>query len=249
MFYQIYSGTAPWALGMLTLGLFAHVGSGLVAIASGAGALFVRKGGRLHRRFGTVFLFAMVAMALAASALASVAVARGYLGQMANVFAGAFSTYLVLTGWLTVRRPANVVGRPEIAGLAGALAIAAVVVFWLLPTMLGPGGRAQGVPIAAPIIFSCVALLVAGLDLKVILKGGIAGTPRVRRHLWRLCLGLFIATGSFFIGQQKDMPAAVQGSPVLLLLGFAPVAAMVFWLVAVAKGGVGRSSAPFVLAK
>ncbi len=235
MFHQLYSGSPPWALAILTLGLVVHIGSGFVAILSGAGAVAVRKGGRLHRRFGTVFLFAMLAMSLAASVLALVAVERGNLGQMANVFAGAFAAYLVTTGWLTVRRPANVVGRPEIAGLAGALVIAALVVFWLLPMTLGPGGKASGVPVAAPIIFSGIAILVSGFDLKVILKGGIAGTPRIRRHLWRLCLGLFVATGSFFIGQQQDMPAAVRGSPVLLMLGFSPLVAMVFWLFAVKK--------------
>jgi len=45
-----------------------------------------------------------------------------------------------------------------------------------------------------------------------------------------MCLGLFIASGSFFIGQQADMPASIQGSPILLLLGVAPLIAMVFWL-------------------
>jgi len=46
-----------------------------------------------------------------------------------------------------------------------------------------------------------------------------------------MCFAFFIATGSFFLGQQKVMPHAVRGSPVLFVLAFAPFAVMLFWLV------------------
>jgi hypothetical protein len=100
-----------------------------------------------------------------------------------------------------------------------------------LPIVLSPAGEDSGVPPAAPIIFAAVASLAAGADLKVILRGGISGVDRVARHLWRMCAGLFIATGSFFIGQQKVMPAFMQGSPVLLVLGIAPLVVMIYWLI------------------
>jgi len=233
MFDHLFHGSPPWLLAVLALGLAAHVGSGGIAILSGAGALVARKGGRLHRRFGTAFFVAMLTMGSAATLLAAVAVERGHLGQIANVFGGGFAVYLVTTGWLTVRRDEGVVGRAEIAGCAGVLVIAAVALFWLLPTALGPEGKAQGVPVAAPIILAGVATLLGILDLKVLHAGGITGVSRTLRHLWRMCLGLFIAAGSFFIGQQQDMPAFMQGSPILLLLGFAPLIAMIFWLFAV----------------
>ncbi len=230
MFNQLFQGSSPWALAALELGLAIHIGSGLVAILSGAGALVAGKGGRMHRRFGTVFVAAMVTMSLAASTLALVAVERGHLGQVANVFAGPFAFYLVTTGWLAVRRPQGVIGRAEICGCAGVLVIAAVALFGLLPSTLGPQGEAQGVPVAAPLILAGVAALLAALDIRVIRKGGLTGASRIQRHLWRMCLGLFFATGSFFIGQQQDMPTAVRGSPVLLMLGLFPLFAMVFWL-------------------
>lgn len=245
MFEHLFHGSAPWLLVILTLGLAIHIGSGGVAILSGAGALAARKGGRLHKRLGTVFFLAMMTMATAAALLAMVAVERGHLGQMGNAFGGVFAFYLVTTGWLTVRRKGGGVGRVEIGGCAGAVVIAAVALFWLLPMTLGPVGRAQGVPVAAPFILAGVAALLAFLDLKVVLKGGITGVPRTLRHLWRMCLGLFIATGSFFIGQQKAMPAFMQGSPILTLLGFAPLIAMVFWLFS-ARRGVARKTSPAV---
>jgi hypothetical protein len=45
-----------------------------------------------------------------------------------------------------------------------------------------------------------------------------------------MCVAFFIATGSFFLGQQDVMPGVVRGSPVFFLLAFAPLAAMLFWL-------------------
>ena len=46
-----------------------------------------------------------------------------------------------------------------------------------------------------------------------------------------MCFAFFIATGSFFLGQQDVLPAAVRGSPILFVLAFAPFAVMLFWLV------------------
>jgi uncharacterized membrane protein len=245
MFRHLFHGSTPWLLAVLTVGPIVHVGSGAVAILSGAGALIARKGGRTHRRFGTVFFGAMLSMAVAASTLALVAVRRGHLEQMGNVFGGVFAFYLVTTGWLTVRRPQGALGRAEIGGCAAAVAIAAVALVWLLPYSLGPEGRSHGVPTAAPIILASVATLLAALDLKVILKGGVSGLSRTLRHLWRMCLGMFIATGSFFIGQQTDMPAAIRGSPILVFLGFAPLLAMAFWLVQARRVAAKKASLAF----
>ena len=79
--------------------------------------------------------------------------------------------------------------------------------------------------------FTLVIAIAAIADVKVIFAGGISGAPRIARHLWRMCFAFFIATGSFFLGQQKVMPVAVRGSPVLFVLAFAPFLVMAFWLV------------------
>jgi hypothetical protein len=88
--------------------------------------------------------------------------------------------------------------------------------------------------IAAPyFVFASFAAFGAALDLRMILRGGISGAPRIARHLWRMCFALFFATSFFFIGQQKVMPASVRGSPWLFIPALAPLALMVFWLVRV----------------
>ncbi len=65
----------------------------------------------------------------------------------------------------------------------------------------------------------------------MIRRGGISGNPRIARHLWRMCAALFIATGSFFLGQQKVMPEWMQGSPLLFVPALAPLVLMIFWLI------------------
>ena len=89
----------------------------------------------------------------------------------------------------------------------------------------------------------------------MILRGGIAGSARIARHLWRMSAALTIASGSFFLGQQRVMPAAMRGSPWLFVPVFAPLLLMVFWLIRVRfrvqeyesaskRPGVGREGQP-----
>lgn len=239
MFQHLFAGSPPWLIAAATLGVVVHVGAGGVGIVSGAAALWFRKGERLHRLFGNLFFVAMLTMAVMATSLASVLVSRGHSTQWGNVFGGFFTFYLVSTAWVTVRRPEGTIGRFEVAGLFLAVAVAAVALLGLLPITASRAGRESGVPIAAPIIIALVASLAAGLDLKVVLRGGVTGVGRIARHVWRMCAGLFIASGSFFLGQQKVMPAFIQGSPVLILLGVAPLLAMIFWLIRIRQRSAG----------
>jgi uncharacterized membrane protein len=73
-------------------------------------------------------------------------------------------------------------------------------------------------------------LLAAAGDICMMVQGGLSGTKRLVRHLWRMCFGLFIATGSFFLGQQQVFPAALRGSILLVVLAIMPLILLVFWL-------------------
>jgi hypothetical protein len=87
-----------------------------------------------------------------------------------------------------------------------------------------------------------VCLLAGLLDLNAILRARLTPTQRISRHLWRMCAAFFIATGSFFLGQQDAMPQAVRGSPALFVLAFAPFAVMASWLARVRFGTRIRSA-------
>jgi hypothetical protein len=46
-----------------------------------------------------------------------------------------------------------------------------------------------------------------------------------------MCFAFFIATGSFFLGQQDVMPEAIRGSAALFVPALAPIVLLLFWLV------------------
>ncbi len=48
--------------------------------------------------------------------------------------------------------------------------------------------------------------------------------------LWRMCFGLFIATGSFFFGQTQFIPAPIRVEILLAVLGVAPLGVLLYWL-------------------
>jgi len=75
-----------------------------------------------------------------------------------------------------------------------------------------------------------VMLLAAAGDVRMLVRGGVFGAKRIVRHLWRMCFGLFIATGSFFLGQQQVFPRWLRGSPVLSIPALLPLALLIFWL-------------------
>jgi uncharacterized membrane protein len=171
-----------------------HIAGGLAAIVSGFVALFVRKGGRLHRKSGDVFVVSMLLMAAAG---AYVAVIKS---QPINVFAGVSTFYLVASAWLTMRRKANETGRMEIGLLLLALSvcIGAAILVWQASHMTKRGGPAPYV------VFGLILLLSASGDIRMLIRGGIAGSQRLVRHVWRMGFALFIATGSFFLGMAGD---------------------------------------------
>lgn len=80
-------------------------------------------------------------------------------------------------------------------------------------------------------IFPDTDRLAAIGDLRLLVRGAISDAQSVARHLWRTCVGLFIAAGSFLLAQQTLMPALLRGSPLLLIPAFAPLVLMIFSLV------------------
>lgn len=211
-----------------------HITGGSVAILSGFAAVLSRKGERVHRAAGAIFVLAMLVMATTASYMAF------RLDQTGNMFAALLVFYFVGTSWITVRRKENTIGKFEYLAMVMALVLAGLSIYGGIGDLnapagaLGPGGVPKNtLGFAATVMGSALALAALG-DLRVIIRGGIAGAARIARHLWRMCFAFFIASGSFFIGQQKVMPDwMLQGRPILFALGFAPLAFLIFWMIRV----------------
>ena len=76
-----------------------HIVGGLIGLTSGAVALSVPKGSRLHRKSGIIFVYAMVVLSTSGAVMAALTPER------ISVIAGMLTFYLVITALLTVRRP------------------------------------------------------------------------------------------------------------------------------------------------
>jgi uncharacterized membrane protein len=199
-----------------------HVGAGSLALLSGAVALSVRKGDGPHRVAGTVFFLSMLVMAASAIYLSVI------YSKTMFIIGGALVIYMLATAWVAARRKDGQSGVFETGAFL--VATAGALIFGLAAAG-GAEGPGDGVGVEVYYVFGGVLALAAILDLSVILRGGVAGKQRIARHLWRMCAGMFVATGSFFLGQQQVLPAFVRGSPVLFVFAFAPLAIMVFWLI------------------
>ncbi|NKB16532.1 MAG: hypothetical protein HC774_06170, partial [Sphingomonadales bacterium] len=123
------------------------------------------------------------------------------------------------------------VGRFAILGFAVALGVAVAGLLFALEAEASPTGTIDDSPPEAFYVFMLFGGIAALTDLKVILQGGISGAPRIARHLWRMCVGLFIASGSFFLGQQQMLPTFMRGTLWQFLPVLAPVLFMIYWLV------------------
>ena len=211
--------------GIVWLALAVHFTAGLVSIVAGTIALFVAKGGRLHKQSGMVFTWAMIVLGLTAAGIGM------YENRPGQVFAGLLAAYMVFSALTTVK-PLPGIGRPVnialmiLAFLYGAVSVYEGVTEWLDPTITVVG-RPRVVP---PLVFGTVVVLAAIGDLRAIRAGGLRGSRRLARHLWRMCFGLFIATGSFFLGQMKFVPEPVRIVPLLLVLAFAPILFLFYWM-------------------
>jgi len=174
--------------------LIIHILGGFVAVLAGFTALFTRKGARLHRRSGDVFVISMLIMA-GGGAIAALAKSQTF-----NVFAGVFTLYLVSTAFLAVRRKAGETGRADYAFLLIALAAGITMLAIGANHAAAKGGKA-GTPY---FIAATIAILCSAGDIRMLIRHGLSGAPRMLRHVWRMCFALFVASGSFFLGTASD---------------------------------------------
>lgn len=216
--------TLATSSGLPLLVLAIHVITGTAALLGGCVALIARKGGRWHRRGGLVFVAAMIVMGLTAVAISV------YEGKQA-VAAGAFTAYLVFTGWTAVRPLVGGGRRADIAVTLLACVFAAGGIAETFATLAG-FGTPSDVPVGMRVFMSTIVVLAAIGDLRMLRSGRLQGTRRLTRHLWRMCFGLFIASGSFVaqLVRMRFMPDWTRSLPVILLLAAGPLVVLVYWM-------------------
>ena len=207
--------------------LVLHITGGIVGLLSGAVAMSFRKGSRGHRAAGNVFVVSMLIMGACASYLALLK------HQTNNVFGGLLTFYLITTAWLTGRRRDGEASIYDWGALAFAVAIGGSLLTLGVLVARGQAARQAGVPLGMYFFMGTIPMLAAAGDLRMLIRGGISGRPRLVRHLWRMCFGLFIASGSFFLGQQQVFPPAIRKQYILAPLAILPLILLIYWVIRV----------------
>ncbi|MES2127693.1 MAG: hypothetical protein V4463_10510 [Pseudomonadota bacterium] len=207
--------------------LFLHIGAGGIGLVSGAAALALRKGSVWHGRAGRVFVAAMLTMSAIGASVAPFLPAP----ERASVVAGVLTFYLVLTSWVTVCDKSGSGGRLfDVGALLVALCVTGTGALFIRMASLSPTGTLDGQPRQAFYLFVLVGSLALAGDVRLVWQGGVTGAQRIARHLWRMCVALFIAAASLFLGQQQVFPAALRGSAWLFVPELVIVLLLLFWL-------------------
>lgn len=207
--------------------LLLHIIAGGLGLTAGAVALYARKGAPLHRRSGMLFVYTMLLMSASGALIAALN------GGRISVVAGLLTFYLVSTALLTVRRPGWGFPWVDVAASLVGLTAALLGISVGIEGLNSPSGEVDGLPGVMGSIFGTVALLALIGDLRLLLARGVQGKQRLVRHLWRMCLALWIATASFFLGQADEFPASLRNpaflaTPVVLVLLL-----LIYWTVRV----------------
>jgi hypothetical protein len=207
--------------------LWLHIGGGTVGILSGFAAIVAPKGQRFHRLAGKDIVLGMLVMAVIGALVSPL------IGKRLDAIMGAFTTYLVLTSWMSIKRQPSTIGAFEKGALLFALALGGTALWYGWLAMNSATGKVAGYPAAGYFTIAIMLGLCAAGDLSVLLRGGLAGAARLTRHLLRMCAALFIAVASFFLGQQKVFPIAWRGSPIWFIPVALVLIALLYWLVRV----------------
>lgn len=210
--------------------LWAHIGGGAVGLIAGTVTIASPKGRPVHRAAGAAFVASMaITYAIGAGVAPFLET-----GQRPNFVAGLMALYLLVTGWLAAKQRVEVrAGLAQYTGLAFALGLVALGAMFAWMGSQSETGTVDGSPPQAFYLFMVAGTFAAAGELHVIVRRSIRGAARTARHLWRMCFSMFIASGSLFFGQPQVFPQWFHDTTLPIWLGFAPLFAMVIWLVIV----------------
>lgn len=208
---------------METILLTLHITTGTFAIITGFITLFLVKGSKWHVNTGRAFNIAMLVTAASISGLGA------YGHNIDDILGGVMIMYFIISAWRSLKFPKVTLNRLDV-GLF-------VVILSLTLANLALGYQAgksvQEFPPALYYITATILFIAVLDDIYLFIKRGAKGNYRVIRHSWRMCLVLFIAAGSFFLGQMKVFPQIIIEKMFYLLFipPILPILALIYWVI------------------
>ncbi|KZN65382.1 hypothetical protein N473_12680 [Pseudoalteromonas luteoviolacea CPMOR-1] len=192
--------------------LTVHIVAGSFLLLFGIGALSFAKGKLRHRWSGNLFFLAMLIMTGTAA----------FFNGGATMSLMTF--YYGVTAWAIVLRKEQTTGIFEILAMCLILYIS-ISLFYFVHT-------AVDLDPTFKVIFTIhasVALLAAGMDLRMILNGGLSGKHRIARHTWRSCFAMLGAVMSFSANTSDRWPDFIDSNALIYLM----IGVLFYWVIRV----------------
>jgi uncharacterized membrane protein len=203
--------------------LLVHIAAGALGLLSGYVALYAAKGAPLHRRSGILFVVVMLTLSVTGMLISAI---EGVAPAM-NIPSAVLTFYLVITALTTVRPQATGSRSLDLAAMIAAFVLG-LACFALAVKAIATGGAAAGM--AYPLfMFGAIALAAGAGDRRMIRAGGVRGPARLKRHLWRMCFALFVASMAFYLGPGR-VPEAIRIPALIAAAVMAPLLAIIYWL-------------------
>lgn len=222
---------APESHWILHLGagilLYTHITGGALGILSGIVASVSKKGSRVHRASGKLFFWSMFICYLIGAFVAPLL----DIQQSTNFVAAVLALYLLCTGVSAANRRKFVAGNQEKIGVLVALTITVLGAVFMYLAAQSPDGSLDGSPPQAYILFLVAGGLAVIGDIKALMQKQLSQIARIARHLWRMSMSFFIASGSAFFGQAEFFPDWFSDSLLPVAFGFFPLIILLIYVI------------------
>jgi len=218
-----------------------HIFTAVIGLLSGFLAMFFRKGSGWHGAAGNVFFVSMLLMSSSAAYIA-----RFERPNALNTVVGLLTFYLVGTSWWTARHRDGKTSAFDRVALLFIVSVSVAAITFGFQAANSTRGSKDGMPAAIYFVFGSIAALCSVSDIRMLARGGLIGSQRIARHLWRMSLALLIATMSFFPGQARQLPQWLREAGWMYLPHLFVIGSMIFWMYRVKrrKGAVLKRPMP-----
>lgn len=202
-----------------------HILLGTVGLVSGFVAVASKKGCTIHRIGGLGFLIFM-------GASVGLGCYEAFIKpERITVIGGLFSVYLMITGWLSVKKRSDLVRLMERLSMLVALTIALSAFYFAYQALNSPEGLLDGFAFQPYVFFGVMAAIALVSDIRWSTRAIVEIWHRLTRHLSRMCVAMLIVEASVFLGQSDVFPTALQRTEILLAPLALVGAVMIYWLV------------------
>lgn len=204
-----------------------HFMTGAIALLAGYSVIICKKGEASHRILGRIYVVSMLLLGLTGTI---VALEREVPLSMMN---GLVLCYFVLSALNIIWQPANRSNSYDKLLLLFAAMLTMGFAWFSYQTTQNHDGKLGGFGIAAYIAFGSVMAFCTIADYRYVKRGGLSGSSRLVRHLWRMFFPLFMSTAAFFLGQSKHLPQALQQIEFVLAPVVLVILAAIYWIIKV----------------